>query len=133
MRYRATPRETADLDFLVEWHNDLVVALVAEGFDVRVAEDEGEVHLLRTRRSDAAVDFLVARIDYQHLAIERAVDHVLTVEDVLVHKVIAWRPRDREDILSILSAGHAFDRDYVDHWAREWGVEDRWVEAQGWS
>jgi hypothetical protein len=57
---------------------------------------------------------------------------VLTVEDVLVHKLIAWRARDRDDVRSILWTGLVFDRDYVDHWATEWMVEDRWREALSW-
>jgi hypothetical protein len=51
---------------------------------------------------------------------------------VLVHKVIAWRPKDRDDIASILSTKIGFDREYVDHWVAEWDVADRWREAQTW-
>jgi hypothetical protein len=129
MRYRAAPRPTEDVDFLVEWHDGLLQALVAEGFDVRPFEDEGEVQLVRVRRTEGAADLIVATTDYQRLAIARAVDHVLSVEDVLVHKLIAWRPRDRDDIASILSTGIQFDRLYVQHWAEEWGVVDRWRAA----
>jgi hypothetical protein len=129
LEYRATKRFTTDLDFLVTWNPDLVQALLAAGFDVRVFEDEGEPHLLRTTRKDCAVDIIVATTDYQRVAIERARDHVLTMEDVLVHKLIAWRPRDQDDVRSILSTGLGFDREYVDHWAAEWAVADRWHEA----
>ena len=132
MRYRASDRVTTDLDFLVEWNDGFVQALVEEGFSIRTAEDEGEVHLVRSRRTGCAVDFIVARTEYQHLAIEHAEENRLTVEDVLVHKLIAWRPRDRDDVRSILSTGLAFDRGYVDHWATEWAVEDRWREALSW-
>jgi hypothetical protein len=132
LQYRATTRLTTDLDFLISWNPDVVPELIGAGFDVRVLEDEGEPHLLRTKRVGCAVDVIVATTDYQHLAIERARDHVLTVEDVLVHKLIAWRPRDQDDVRSILSTGLAFDRDYVDHWATEWAVEDRWREALSW-
>jgi len=129
MHYRAAPRPTEDVDFLVAWHGDLVQGLLAEGFDVRPFEDQGEVHLVRARRTDGAADLIVATTDYQRLALDRAVEHVLTVEDVLVHKLIAGRPRDRDDIESILSTGIDFDRGYVEHWAEEWGVTDRWREA----
>jgi hypothetical protein len=78
------------------------------------------------------VDLIIAGTPYQSLAIERAVDHVLTVEDVLVHKLIAWRPRDQDDVRSILSTGLAFDEAYVGHWVGQWGVDDRWREAQAW-
>ena len=80
-------------------------------------------------KADGQVDLIVATTEYQERALERARDHVLTVEDVFIHKLIAWRPRDQDDIRSILSTGIAYDAEYVNHWAREWGVEDRWREA----
>lgn len=130
LRFRASPRATDDIDFLVEWDEQLVPSLLAEGFDVRVAEDEGEVQLLRIRRTDGAADLIVARTEYQDVALRRAVDHSLTVEDVIVHKLIAWRPRDRDDVASILSTGIAIDVDYVESWATQWDVLDRWVAAR---
>ena len=34
---------------------------------------------------------------------------VATIDDLLVYKAIAWRPRDREDIERLLATGHAVD------------------------
>ncbi|HEY6426594.1 MAG TPA: hypothetical protein VIX84_05125 [Acidimicrobiales bacterium] len=130
--YRATQRPTTDVDFLVAWDPQLVARLVGAGFDVRVFEDQGEAHLVRARRMDCLVDLIVTGTDYQERALDRARDHVLTVEDVLIHKLIAWRTRDQNDIRSILSTGGAVDKLYVDRWAAEWGVADRWREAQAW-
>lgn len=127
--YRATLRPTADVDYLIAWDARVVPRLVEAGFDVRVLEDSGEPHLVRARRIDGQVDMIVATTDYQFLALDRARDHVLAVEDVLVHKLIAWRPRDQDDVRSILSTEIEYDARYVDHWAREWGVEDRWRDA----
>ena len=111
------------------WDERLVPLLVDSGFDVRLLEDDGEPHLIRARRSDGLADLIVATTAYQQLALDRAQDHVLTVEDVFIHKLIAWRPRDQDDIQSILSTGVSYDIDYVNYWASEWGVEDRWREA----
>ncbi len=47
-----------------------------------------------------------------------------------MHKLIAWRPRDRDDIASILSTGRSFDRAYIEHWAVEWDVLDRWEQIR---
>jgi hypothetical protein len=129
--YRSKPRPTTDVDYLVTWDERLVPGLVDAGFDVRLLEDQGEPHLIRARRTDGQVDLIIATTEYQQLALNRARDHVLTVEDVLIHKLIAWRPRDQDDVGSILSTGIAFDEAYVSHWAGEWGVEDRWHEALG--
>ena len=52
-------------------------------------------------------------VEYQRVALRRSVDHVLTAEDVIVHKLIAWRLRDRDDIRSILEAAGAELADVV--------------------
>ena len=54
---------------------------------------------------------------------------MLTVEDVIVHKLIAWRAKDRDDLASILAANPVRDDDYIDTWAATWEVDDRWVRA----
>jgi hypothetical protein len=131
-RYRAEERVTKDADLLVEWHDQLIVSLEALGYELKVARDEGEVHLIRARKEGVGVDVIVATTEYQREAIARAFRRRLTIEDVLIHKLIAWRPKDRDDIASILSTDPQFDRDFVERWAAEWDVTDRWREAQGW-
>ncbi|MEN9505862.1 MAG: hypothetical protein RI958_1788 [Actinomycetota bacterium] len=74
---------------------------------------------------------LLAETDYQRAAMERAQDGVLTVEDVIVHKLIAGRPRDMDDIRSILSTGIRFDEHAVVENARQWEVVDRWLDVTG--
>ena len=131
LRYRATPRMTVDADFLAEPHPDLAAAFRAEGYDVTEVADPGESpHLLVVRGKGDVIDVLLAVVDYQDVALRRAVDHVLTVEDVLVHKLIAWRPRDRNDIASILETDPDLDEAYLREWVDRWGVGDRWQEAR---
>jgi hypothetical protein len=130
-RYRLAPRATNDVDLYVEWRDDLVSTLEAAGYAVGQSIDPNaeHPHLLRCRRGQERVDVMIPVVDYQELALDRARDHVLTVEDVIVHKLIAWRPRDRDDVVSILAAGHELDRDYIEHWAKEWDATERWREA----
>lgn len=134
-RYRTGPRFTADLDLLVEWDDRLPDALDGLGYDVRTMADPGEhPHLLRLASATERIDLLVAVVEYQRLAIQRGLaDHVLTVEDVIVHKLIAWRLKDRDDIASILAGGPDLDADYVAEWAAAWEVADRWAEARAWA
>ena len=47
-----------------------------------------------------------------------------------VEPVLAWRTRDRDDVDSILAVGHELDEEYIEGWAREWQVLDRWREAR---
>ena len=47
----------------------------------------------------------------------------------MIHKLLARRPRDRDDVASILEARHDLDEGYIVRWATEWGVADRWQLA----
>jgi hypothetical protein len=82
--------------------------------------------LIRCHRGPESGDILLPVIEYQGEALARAVDHVLTVEDVIIHKLIAWRPRDRDDIRSIREAGVPLDRAYLETWIAEWDLGERW-------
>jgi hypothetical protein len=50
-------------------------------------------------------------------------------EDVIIHKLIAWRAREVNDIDSILMSSTRLDDGYIRTVAREWEVEDRWDES----
>ncbi|MFN6121005.1 MAG: hypothetical protein ACK5CE_15415 [Actinomycetes bacterium] len=125
-RYRLEVRSTIDLDLLATTLDGAAEALRAAGCDVRSVSDDGLEYLVCARLGSARVDVLLAETDYQRLAIDRAVDGVLTVEDVIVHKLIAGRPRDLDDIASILAAGVSIDEAYVVEHSTSWGVDDRW-------
>jgi hypothetical protein len=126
-RYRATPRFTTDVDTMAAYDPALPGRLQSAGYEVSVVADEGDPpHLIRCHRGPESVDILLPVVEYQSEALARSVDHVLTVEDVIIHKLIAWRPRDRDDIRSIREAGVPLDRDYLDTWIIEWDLEERW-------
>jgi hypothetical protein len=130
LRYRLAERYTADADLLTDWHPDLAQRLLSLGYAVTVLADPGEQpHLLLVRRGDERIDLLLRVVEYQDVALERATDHFLTVEDVIVHKLIAWRAKDRDDVASILASGCPLDQAYIEWWATEWEVVDRWRVA----
>lgn len=130
-RYRATPRFTTDVDTMAEFDPTLVERFESAGYEVSVIADVGEpAHLIRCYRGAEAVDILLPVVEYQQHALARANDHVLTVEDVIIHKLIAWRLRDRDDIRSILEAGVILDDGYLNHWIEEWELTERWAEFE---
>lgn len=132
-RYRSVPRGTLDADIYTQWEPSLVDALEQAGYTVRQIVDPqiGHPHLMIAKRGDERIDLLVPTVEYQQLALARAQGNVLTAEDVIIHKLIAWRPRDVDDVRSILQAGHDLDTEYIERWAREWQVLDRWSAATG--
>ena len=50
----------------------------------------------------------------------------LSLDDVLIHKLIAARFKDEADVEDILRTGPDFDDDYLAKWIDEWGVRDRY-------
>ena len=136
LRYRLTPRETTDVDFLVRSLAGVAEAAESIGLDCRVISDpNGDAYDAFIRGRDArgreiAVDVLTIETDYQAEAHRRAIDGWLTVEDVIIHKLIAWRTKDRDDIESILATRPVLDELYIETWAAQWQVSDRWTQAQ---
>lgn len=129
-RYRLEVRHTVDVDFLASSLTGAADVLRSVGCTVREITEDGETYLLSARIDSTVIDLLLAETDYQRGAMIRAVDGVLTIEDVIIHKLIAGRPRDTDDIQSILSTGREFDESFVVENAQQWGVEARWSEVR---
>lgn len=129
-RYRLEARQTVDVDFLASSLVGAAEALRAAGCTVREVREDGTTYLLSARIGATVVDLLLAETEYQKMAMARAIDGVLTVEDVIVHKLIAGRPRDEDDIRSILASGVTVDDSYVEQAAQRWGVAGHWQEIR---
>lgn len=73
------------------------------------------------------VDVTIGFTPYEMEALARAVTapvmgcpvHYLAPEDLLVHKLVAWRPQDRVDAQELLRAQPHMDLAYVRRWLRE--------------
>lgn len=69
-----------------------------------------------------------AKTDFQREVIRRTVSagaaRVATREDLIVMKLIANRAKDQVDLVGLLVLPE-IDWEYVEHWAKEWGVFDR--------
>ena len=72
------------------------------------------------------VDFVFSLTDYERQAIERGrlVElggtevRFAALEDLIIHKLVAERPRDIEDVRIILARNPGFDRAYTELWLR---------------
>jgi len=73
------------------------------------------------------VDFIFSITPYEQEAIQRATLKKIgktnvrfaSVEDLIIHKIFAGRPRDIEDVKHILLKNPDFDREYVLRWLKE--------------
>jgi predicted nucleotidyltransferase len=79
------------------------------------------------KKSGIRVDFIFSFSPYERQAIERAKDvklgrsHVrfASLEDVVIHKVIAGRARDLEDVKSVLLKNPKHASVYIEKWLKE--------------
>ena len=130
------PRLTRDIDITVgigveEFDR---VARILPAVPLKVLVDDAREFVTRTmvlpaveEKSGIRVDFIFSFSPYERQAIERAVDLRLgrtivkfgSLEDVVIHKVIAGRPRDIEDIRSILLKNSGYDSGYIEKWLKD--------------
>jgi Nucleotidyltransferase of unknown function (DUF6036) len=130
------PRLTRDIDITlgvgVRELNKLKEIISFLGLKILVERDEEFVErnmVLPTldEKSGIRVDFIFSFSPYERQAIERGKDIKLgrslvrfaSLEDVVIHKVIAGRARDLEDIQSILLKNQKYDSDYIEKWLKE--------------
>ncbi|MBI5489908.1 MAG: nucleotidyltransferase [Deltaproteobacteria bacterium] len=123
---RGTPRMTGDADVTVEVPEgaeaEMVARCVAAGFSPLPADPAEFVHVHRVlpvaAEDGMRVDLVVAGSPYESDAIGRATRvrvgdallHVMTAEDLVIHKLVAGRPRDMDDARSVVRrAGPALD------------------------
>ncbi|MGH7897428.1 MAG: hypothetical protein ACREQQ_05715 [Candidatus Binatia bacterium] len=137
------PRDTTDLDLVVQIsasrYRDVAERLRADGWRIVRSSPESDYPDIVRLRHDVyfPTDLLLVKTAYQAEALARATPlatvrtgpRVLSAEDVIVHKLIANRHRDRADVHEILRSGVPLDREYVQRWAVEWDVVERWEAA----
>jgi hypothetical protein len=144
----APPRATTDLDLTVVADDEILasVSRVLESLGyARVREQRAEsgdtlpdIVIFRTEEAELRqVDVLVAKTAFEAdvlrraetISVEEQVLPVATPESLVVYKLLADRPRDREDIRAILRTqgrtARPFDWMYVERWSEFWKIRDR--------
>lgn len=130
------PRLTRDIDVTLAAGVDglpSVLDLCAEQ-DLKVLVDQPAEFVRETmvlpaleESSGIRVDFIFSFSPYERQAINRARAVELgaarvrfaAVEDLIVHKLVAGRPRDIEDVRAVLAKNPGLDRQYTEHWLAE--------------
>ena len=128
--YWGRPRLTQDLDLkisLEEGQWEEFVTEAASRFELLPPKPLEMLRDLRVlpiaTRAGVRVDLVVAGLPYEESAIRRAVPidvagttvRLCTAEDLVLHKIISDRPRDRDDVEGIIvRQGPRLDRAYLD-------------------
>jgi predicted nucleotidyltransferase len=94
---------------------------------------------LQVPDSGIRIDFIFSYSPYERQALDRvrrvslgkATVRFASVEDVIVQKVVAGRPRDLEDARGILLKSPAYDRGYIRSWLTEFdrSLEEHFLET----
>ncbi len=142
--FHGEPRLTRDIDVTLssgpEEIHHVLEAIRDAGLDVLIDDAEGfacETMVVPCvdPGTEIRIDIVLSTSDYERQAIERARRVATqgiqicfaTVEDLIIHKIIAGRPRDLEDARSILLKNPSPDIEYIEKWLRRF--EDALVQT----
>jgi len=144
-------RATRDIDIAVSLDSESFIALrshlVVAGFQVTKmvggdAEDERPDIFVARGSHGVPVDMLIAKTPFEEEAVSRGVViellgqsvRVVTPEDLVFYKLLAGRPRDRDDNVDVvrtrIAGAHAFDWDRLECLAKDWGIEPALAELR---
>ncbi len=127
------PRLTRDIDITLGIGPDRVKTVIdaAIALGLTVLPEEPEVFVKQSmvlpaldKESGIRVDFIFSVTPYEREAISRARFVPLggrdvafaSVEDLVIHKIFAGRPRDLEDVRSVILKNSSIDIKYVQDW-----------------
>lgn len=134
------PRLTKDIDITLgvgpEYLDKLLLISKELGLKVlvnNVQEFVNQTFVLPVLEVESGfrVDFIFSDSIYEKTALKR-VSYVkigkstvrfTSVEDLIIHKIIAGRPRDIEDIKNVILINQQFDKDYVIKWLNNFDKE----------
>jgi hypothetical protein len=129
------PRLTKDIDITLGIRVDRLGELLrlAGNLKLRILVDDHEDFVKKTmvlpvldNKSGIRIDFIFSFSPYEQQAIEGAKKVKIgntyvkfaSLEDVIIHKIIAGRPRDIEDVKSILLKNPRYKNQYIVKWLK---------------
>jgi predicted nucleotidyltransferase len=130
------PRLTKDIDITLGVSTDRLADIVKICYSAKLKiipesyEDfvnKTSVLPVKDKTTQIRVDFIFSFTPYEKQAIKRARKIIIknipvnfaSVEDVIIHKVFAGRPRDIEDVRNIIIKNKEIDINYIEKWLLE--------------
>lgn len=130
------PRLTRDIDITLGVNTDRLkdILEVASELSLKSIPEDIESFTRETmvlptldESTGIRVDFIFSHTTYEAEAIKRTtkvsiMGHEVSfasVEDLIIHKIFAGRPRDLEDVRSVILKNPEIDKGYIRHWLKE--------------
>lgn len=127
------PRLTRDIDITLglgpdEWNS---IREITDKLNLKILVDNPEEFIRKTmvlpvleEESGIRVDFIFSFSEYERNALNRVnrIDienyqvKFASLEDVIIHKIVSGRPRDIEDVKTILLRNETYNRKYIEKW-----------------
>jgi len=143
------PRLTKDIDITLGVNIDRLPDLlsIVEELSLALLPEDVPTFVQRTlvlpvleRNTGIRVDFIFSFTPYETQAIGRAKRIILSgqevcfasLEDLILHKIFAGRPRDLEDVKILILKNPVIDVSYIGHWLKEFEAsvqEKRFVDT----
>ncbi|MEW6027634.1 MAG: nucleotidyl transferase AbiEii/AbiGii toxin family protein [Planctomycetota bacterium] len=134
-----TPRLTKDIDITLGVDVDQLpqVLAIVKQLNLKILKPNYRDFVTRTMvlpladtRSNFHLDFIFSFTAYEHQAIKRVkkvrfgrvVVRFASLEDIIIHKIFSSRPKDIEDVRSIIARHPKYDRRYVRKWLKEFDL-----------
>lgn len=134
--YYGEPRFTKDIDITLGIDADSLskVLVLTSELNLTILVNDVEDFVKKTMvlplldaSTGVRVDFIFSHSQYERQAIERSnkvkfgdtIVRFASLEDVVIHKIIAGRPRDMEDVSTILLKNSEYDYQYISRWLRK--------------
>lgn len=127
------PRLTKDIDITLGVSTDRIsdIVKICRSAKLKILPEDYKDFVNKTfvlpvkdKTSEIRVDFIFSFTPYERQAIERSKKvtvhntsvNFASVEDVIIHKIFAGRPRDIEDVRHILVKNPKIDIQYIKKW-----------------